>query len=358
MAAFAVLAVGAGTVAATGVGLPHGSSDDGSKEPATAEQATARVGRQTLVDTRTETGTLGYGETVTVKGALTGTVTRLPGVGSIVARGSALYRADDKPVVLMYGTLPAYRSLKSGLEGADVEQFEQNLAALGYTGFTVDTKFTDATARAVKRWQEALGLDETGEVEAGRVYFASGQLRVDALKAATGDAVQPGKELLAYSGTSRVVEVTLDMDDQRLAAPDTGVTLNLPNGRSTPGKVATARTVTSADSGSSGTGGSAGASGDSTKTKLKVTISVDDQGALEGLDQASTDVLFTASKRENVLTVPVGALLALAEGGYGLQIVEGVGSRILPVTTGLFANGRVEVSGDGLADGMTVGVPA
>jgi hypothetical protein len=59
-----------------------------------------------------------------------------------------------------------------------------------------------------------------------------------------------------------------------------------------------------------------------------------------------------------VLTVPVAALLALAEGGYGVQVVGGGTTRIVAVQTGLFAGGRVEVTGDGLAEGQTVGVPS
>ena len=58
-----------------------------------------------------------------------------------------------------------------------------------------------------------------------------------------------------------------------------------------------------------------------------------------------------------MLPVPVAALLALAEGGYGVQVVEGSTSRIVPVETGLFAGGRVEIAGDGVREGMTVGVP-
>jgi membrane fusion protein, multidrug efflux system len=62
------------------------------------------------------------------------------------------------------------------------------------------------------------------------------------------------------------------------------------------------------------------------------------------------------TERKDVLTVPVGALLALAEGGYGLEVVEGSTTRIVAVETGLFADGKVEVSGSGIADGTTVGV--
>jgi hypothetical protein len=93
-------------------------------------------------------------------------------------------------------------------------------------------------------------------------------------------------------------------------------------------------------------------------TVVEVTIAVDDAKAVSGLDQATVDVAFTASQREDVLTVPVAALLALAEGGYGVQVVDGATTRVVAVETGMFASGRVEVSGDGIAEGTTVGMPA
>jgi membrane fusion protein, multidrug efflux system len=69
------------------------------------------------------------------------------------------------------------------------------------------------------------------------------------------------------------------------------------------------------------------------------------------------DVVFTASERKDVLTVPVTALVALAEGGYGVEVVSGSTSRYVPVTTGLFSNGRVEIEGSGIREGTRVGVP-
>ena len=41
-----------------------------------------------------------------------------------------------------------------------------------------------------------------------------------------------------------------------------------------------------------------------------------------------------------------------------MQVVDGDKTYYVAVTTGLFANGRVEVSGAGIADGMVVGLPA
>ncbi|MET9338404.1 peptidoglycan-binding domain-containing protein [Nonomuraea sp. NPDC003804] len=309
---------------------------------------TAKVTRQTLVDSQTENGELGYGAATTVNSRLSGTVTRLPATGTRIRRGQAVYRLDDTPVVLLYGTLPAYRALSAGVEGADVRRFEQNLHALGYRGFTVDDTYSAATAAAVMEWQDDLGLPRTGTVELGRVVYAKGAVRVDAHKAAAGDAVQPGAGVLTYTGTSRVVTVQLDVSEQRLAGKGATVNVTLPDGGKARGRIATTETVI--DTGGNGS--------DEPTTRIDVTITIQNRKKLPTLDRASVDVAFSASKRESVLTVPVAALLALAEGGYGVQVVAGGTTRTVPVRTGLFAAGRVEVTGDGISEGVTVGMPA
>lgn len=335
----------AATVAATGFGLPdaEGTGGDGADLP----PATAAVTRQTLVDLRKETGELGYGDATAVADRLGGTLTGLAQVAATVQRGQVLYRIDNTPVVLLYGPLPAYRALAAGSKGADVKQFEQNLRALGYRGFTVDQSYTAATASAVKTWQRDLGLARTGVVELGRVVYAPGAVRVDSHGAKPGDICGPGTDVLTYTGNTRVVTVDLDVADQRLATVGAEVTVTLPDGTTVPGKITKTRTIIKTAEGNQ-----------PADTKIRTTVRVEDEKTLSGLDQASVAVGFTGSQADNVLTVPVAALLALAEGGYGVQLVEGGGTRIVAVETGLFAQGRVEVSGAGLKEGMLVGMPS
>lgn len=64
---------------------------------------------------------------------------------------------------------------------------------------------------------------------------------------------------------------------------------------------------------------------------------------------------FVSESRKDVLTVAVEAIVALREGGYGLELVQGSKTRMVAVETGLTADGRIEVSGTGLAEGMKVG---
>ncbi|MEU8000712.1 peptidoglycan-binding protein [Catellatospora sp. NPDC049111] len=340
---FGALAAG-GAAAAAAVGFGGG---DGTTPPASnLPPATAPVTRQTLQDTQTLDGELGFGPTRSAVNRLNGTVTWLPESGAVISRGKPLYRIDNTPAVLMYGDVPAYRELKVGDEGADVKQLEQNLKALGYSGFTVDREFTSSTATAVRQWQEDLGLKETGRVEFGRVVFASGQIRVESVEATASAPAQPGAAVLKYTGTVRVVVVQLDVADQRLAKVGAAVRVELPAGGTAEGRVAKAYTVIEA-----------GGQGEEATTKIEAVVSLADQKAVAAFNQASVDVTFTAAERPGVLTVPVSALVALREGGYGVEVVENGTSRYVAVRAGLFSGGRVEVSGDGLAEGMTVGIP-
>lgn len=349
------LVVALGVLAAVGGAAAAGIAlDDRGTEGRTEARlppATAAVTRQTLLDSRTEDGELGYGVSTTTAGRLPGTVTGLPDSGERITRGEALYRVDDEPVVLMYGSVPAYRALRPGVEGQDVEQLERNLAALGYDGFTADDTYTEATAEAVRAWQEDQGLAETGEVEAGRVVFAPAAVRVDALDTEEGATTGPGQKVLSYTATAQAVTVELDTADRRLAKERAKVSVELPDGTRVDGRVA--EVTTEVDPGN-------GADTDPT-TKVKVLVTLDGakaQKAAASYVLASVHVSFTAGEREDVLTVPVAALVALPGGGFGVEVVAGSTSSYVPVETGLFANGRVEISGGGITAGTRVGVPA
>lgn len=349
----AAVAVGALVAAVNGVDGLSGLSGlgGGGRTGATAgglPPATTQVTRQTLRETRDADGVLGYGPAISAVSRRPGTVTWLPDSGAQITRGRALYKVDNDPVVLMYGSTPAYRDLRIGTTGRDVENLERNLRALGYTGFTVDDEYTEATADVVLRWQDDRGLPETGVVELGRVVFAPGRVRVDSLTAESGQPTAPGQKVLGYTGTTKVVTVRLAADDQRMAKRGAKVSVTLPDGTSVSGKVTEVATVIEPGEGQNA----------SPETKLEALVSLGRQKAAAGLDQAAVDVTFTASRRKDVLTVPVAALVALREGGFGVEVVEGNASRYVAVETGLFAGGRVEISGDGLAEGTSVGTPA
>ncbi|GIE78376.1 peptidoglycan-binding protein [Actinoplanes philippinensis] len=299
--------------------------------------ATATITRGTLRESVEADGELGYGPARTATARTPGTVTWLPDSGARVTRGKPLYRIDERPAVLMYGPVPAYRDLSPGAEGRDVAQLERNLSALGYDGFTVDDEYTGATADAVERWQEDNGLPGTGVLRLGQVVFASGPVRVGSLIAEPGGSVAPGRDLLTWTGTSKVITVRLDLADGAVAKVGAIAVVTLPDGERAEGKVTEAAIVT-----------------EERATEIEAQIAVTGVA----LENAAVDVTFTAAEREGVLIVPVAALLAAPGGGFAVEVVDGTTSRRVPVRTGLFADGRVEITGDGLAEGATVGVPA
>jgi peptidoglycan hydrolase-like protein with peptidoglycan-binding domain len=314
------------------------------------------VTRQTLVETVTLAGKLNYGGAIPLTATATGTVTWLPEPGVTIGRGQALLRADEQPVVLLYGALPMYRALGEGANGADVLQLERNLSTLGYRGFTVDEEFSTATTTAVKRWQKDLMLPETGAVQRGQVVYAPGPVRIARQLVRVGASATG--DLLSYTGNSRIVTIDASAEEAGWAVKGTAVTVALPGGATVDGRVSG---VTSVDTESAGDQRTPDPASPGTgNATVAVTVAIADQKALGPLDAAAVDVRYTAKQRKDVLTVPVGALLALAEGGYGLEVVAGPGQgrHVVPVTVGMFAGGRVEVSGDGLAEGVAVGVPA
>ncbi|MFD0889217.1 peptidoglycan-binding protein, partial [Streptosporangium algeriense] len=309
--------------------------------------ATTTVTRQTLNDTREADGELGYGPVTSAVARQAGTITWLPDSGATITRGKSLYRLDNKPVVLLYGDVPAYRDLKIGMKGKDVENLERNLSELGYSGFTVDEEYTYATYVAVREWQEDRGLDETGVVELGRVVFTPGKVRVESLEAEKGQPAQPGQRVLTYTGTSKVITVQLEAKDQSMAKKGAVVEVTLPDGKGVKGKVTEVATIVVPGDGQNA----------EPETRVEALVSIGTAKSARRLDKASVDVTFTASQRKDVLTVPVAALVALREGGFGLEVIKGGKSGYIAVKTGLFAGGRVEVSGDGLSEGTIVGMP-
>ncbi|MER6103037.1 peptidoglycan-binding domain-containing protein [Streptomyces sp. NPDC001832] len=382
------------------LGLGGGEDEEPSAPPRSGSLVS--VTRVTLTERTTVDGQLGYGTELPLPIKAQGTVTWLPETGATVERGDELLRVDDRPVVLMYGSLPMYRSLgltaqeneqgsddrnsdeqqqsdgggdgkspnPSGstapggtgtggdpgssrapreLKGMDVMQFETNLAALGYTGFTVDEKFTSGTADAVKRWQKSLGVAQTGTVDVGDVIYSAGKVRIGQPGTRLGSAV--GENTLTYTGTARKVTVNASAADAAWAVRGARVAVKLPNGNPVQGEVAAIGKQATAPEG--GGGGGEGGGLDRPAT-IPVTVTIENQKAVGQLESGPVTVEYVGKEVKDALTVPVSALVALAEGGHGLETADG---RFVAVKTGLFADGNVEVSGAAVREGMKVRIP-
>jgi hypothetical protein len=340
-----VLAAGAGIAWASGAFRPHRSSGAGQGAPS----ATSTVTRQDLSSSTPVSATLGYSGSYTVRGQGVGRLTSLPSAGQVVRQGQVLYQVDNgSPVVLLYWSVPAWRTLDEGLTGQDVTQLNHDLVALGYANSSDVAAagwdyFSWETADGVQQLESALGVSSPApSLPLGSVVFEPSAIRVTNLLGSMGGPA--GGPVLAATSDQHVVIIPLSTSEQSEVAVGDPVTITLPDNASTPGKISEVGTV---------------ASGTASSATIQVTVTLMHPSAAGTLDQAPVTVYITTASVTNALVVPVGALLA-QPGGYAVEVV-GTGNtrRLVRVTVGIFNDnsGMVQVIG-ALAPGERVVVPA
>lgn len=368
----------------------------------------------------------GLGDTnVTVPAGRTGVLTWLPAAGSVIESGDVIARVDEIPTVALEGDLPMYRTLRDGVEGTDVQQLEQALVVLGFDPdetVTIDDEFTSATESMVERWQEDLGVEETGRISMGDIIFAplpaqvvsqqsgvganvssgttilttsggellsgpdvrqleqalvdlgyspgiidgvydidtttavsvwtndeghgkdgrlpvgsvvfnDGDLRIGEVFADVGAAVGSTSPVISAADVETIVRLDLPAEDQGLLSVGSTVVIVMPDRSETAGTVTFVSSVA--------TGGGPG-----NPATFAVEIALNDPSIAKGLDEAPVDIRAVSEAVEDVLAVPVSALLALAEGGYAVELVDGSGTSLVSVDPGFFAGGWVEITGN------------
>lgn len=377
MKRLAVIAVMIGAtvpMAALALESGGGSATAASSTPATASAAVVRT---TLASRQQVPGTLERAGSYTlVSQQSTGTLSWLPSPGAVIGRGQVLYRVDGQPVRLLFGAQSAWRTLSLGVtDGADVLQLKRNLKALGFTAggaLTVSDDFDWATAVAIEEWQRAQGVAQTGVLPLGSIAFLPGAVRVTDQRALSGTPAQLGTALLDLTSSDLVVSVALDPSLRQLVRVGDSVQIQLPEGQTTGGRVSQIGAATTATGGQAASTGSSssssGASGQDASgssspqgsgaaaATVPVTVSLDRPEDARGLDQVPVEVAITDTVHRDVLAVPIGALLALAEGGYAVAVVDGSTRTLIPVTPGIFDGSQVEVSSSRLQPGMRVEV--
>lgn len=311
------------------------------------ELVTAALTRGDLIDTETLEGHLRYQNPAIVYLATGGVVTRLPEQGTSIARGGQLLEVNGAPITLFYGDRPAWRPLLEGVDdGPDIEQLESNLADLGFdpdAEMEIDEEFTAETTAAVERWQADVGLPEEGTIALGQIVFETGPVRVGRLLTELGATVGPGAPAFETSSTDREIAVMLEIDQQDLVAEGDSVVIVLPDDTETPGTIDSISNVAVTDP---LTG----------NQSLEMTIAFDRVADAAAFEQAVVDVKIVSEQVLDVLLAPVEAVLALAEGGYALEVIDGDTSKLVAVELGKFADGLVQITGD-VREGDQVAVP-
>ncbi|MGH3305228.1 MAG: peptidoglycan-binding protein [Streptosporangiaceae bacterium] len=306
--------------------------------------ATRPVVREDIAATTPVAATLGYAGSYSVGGQGGGTLTWLPSAGQVVSQGQVLYQTGNgSPVVLLYGSVPAWRALAEGVTGADVSQLNHDLVALGYAG-SADVAaagwdyYSPATASGVQQLEEHLGVSgPAGSLSLGQVVFEPAAIRVTQVDGSLGGPASG--PVLEATSDEHVVMIALDVSQESEVRAGDEVSITLPDGTTTPGVVSSAGTVA--------TSTPASQQGQSPVATIPVTVRLSDPAAAGSLDQAPVTVNITTETARDALAVPVTALLA-HPGGYVVEVAGPGGTRrYVPVTPGVFddSSGLVQVTG-------------
>jgi hypothetical protein len=345
------LGAAAAVTAVTAVGgvIVLTRADQATATPHDTPVNTARVQRGDLSAMVSQGGTLTYrarsdGSPYAAINQARGVYTALPEVGDKVGCGGVLYRVDDRPVVLLCGAVPAYRTLHRGDAGKDVRQLNRNLRERG-------NLFTARTENALERLQRREGIHATGALAPGDAVFLPEPVRIAKVTGELGGAARPGAPVLTATSDKLHVQLALDPSQQGQVKKGDRAQLTLPANTPASGTVEGFGRVAQVP---------AGQDDKPTDATIPTYIGLDDPGRARGLDQAPVQVDITTEGVEDALSVPVTALVGRSGGGFAVEAVRAGGRReLVAVQLGLFdtGGGRVQVQGR-LREGELVVVPS
>ena len=263
-----------------------------------------------------------------------------------------------RPLYVFYGSIPTYRNITVGLEGADIRQLEENLASLGFgdDAFEVDDVFDEHTAAAVQRWQHATGQHIDGMVSSADVLFVAGPSVIGQWEpdAEIGQELAVGRTLASLTvvetperdgmTTTQRVAANLPLSDRDLVSVGIEVNVELPDDTDVAGTVTAINPSPVLDT-------------QTGENVVEVTILLSEPASPVWIG-ATVTVEITQTLIPDALVVPATALLALVEGGSAVEVFDADGTtRLVGVETGLFVDGDVEVISAELEAGMRIVVP-
>ena len=329
--------------------LSGGEQATATGQAASANTATVQKGK--LSAAVSEDGTLTYrarpdGSPFSPTNHARGTYTELPEVGDKVDCGSVLYRVDDKPVLLLCGTVPAYRALHVGDAGQDVRQLNRNLHVRG-----AGDAFTAKTEKVLEALQRRKGVQVNGSLALGDAVFLPEAVRIAKVTGQLGGSAQPGAQALNATSDTLHVQVNLDPSEQGQVKQGDRAQITLPGNTTVTGKVVGFGRIAQAP---------AGQDSKPADATIPTYISLEDPRKARGLDKAPVQVDITTAGMDSALSVPVTGLVGKSGGGFAVEVVRAGGRRdLVGVQVGLFdtADGRVQVEGD-LRAGDRVVVPS
>uniref|UniRef100_A0AAU3GYS4 Peptidoglycan-binding protein n=1 Tax=Streptomyces sp. NBC_01401 TaxID=2903854 RepID=A0AAU3GYS4_9ACTN len=119
-------------------------------------------------------------------------VTKAPAAGKEVREGDVLMQVSGRPVLVLRGTVPMYRTLGPGASGDDVKQLQRALTRLGFNPGSVNGTYGQPDAAAVSRWYENKGYSAMEPTVADKQQLGTLEAAVTAAQQALLEAQSPG----------------------------------------------------------------------------------------------------------------------------------------------------------------------
>ena len=268
--------------------------------------------------------------------------------------------------VAMYGEHPAWRSFETGMSaGDDIYQLEQNLVSLGYDkdkSILIDREFDENTHKAVEAMQSLMGVSVTGKLSFKDILFipgptvvqySSSHAELGAMIVTTNPVLGliPIEKVIEKSGEPEVtkslqkVNSSIEVANQDLVGVGLSVSIELPDENIIAGTISDIGEIAVIPLGNQG------------EPYLEIVIAIDEVESFPEWTGATVTVSVTKKLASDVLAAPVTSLLAVLGGGYAIEIIENGLTKLVPVSVGLYADGYVEIDGDGIKEGTEVIVP-
>ncbi len=268
--------------------------------------------------------------------------------GTPVEHGTVLFAAAGVNAVAVVDITPETAAVLAAIDDGDIEEIESVLAFVGYDpdgAMEIDDEVDDATAAAVVRWQESIGLPSTGSVQAAAYVVVPGDREYVVAEPATvvGDAIGEGRLVVTLRSPtlSLAADVAVSEVDE-FAVGDVVTVEQVDETTFTAVVVEIADTTTQ-----------------SGQDEPTVLVSFDIVEPPEQLVSGSVIVTSESSRIEDAIVVPTRALVTLREGGFAVERADGDGARtLIAVDLGTFDDGVVEIVDGDLAAGDQVVVPS
>jgi peptidoglycan hydrolase-like protein with peptidoglycan-binding domain len=301
---------------------------------------------------------------VAATGANGTSITKIAPAGTAVTTGTVLFWHGFFPVVAIEGDATIVPALTRDLSvssssGVDVRLLEVMLVAGGFDpdkAISVDDTFDAATAAAVQRWWASFGVNldlANIVVPAGSFVVVPGGLFTGTPLVTEGATPLGDAVVLGLTTAAREVTTSAPIGSASFAL-GANIDVQFPDGTISKGTVVNVGTVATTSSNQPGA-----------TPSITITLHVADiPASVNDFVQIPVTLRVVSQSEPNAFVVPVSALVALAEGGYAIEVVDGTstsgtaGTHLVAVTTGLFADGFVSVTGNQLAKGLQVVVPS